>query len=199
MDWQLLNFLQPLYMEDGTNGTLVNLGKGNCYQDKRKVKTILKQVAKQFAVDLSAAKANYGRAVGRKDSTPIPMTGSLVLLPVKMRLPVSKDDGSWGYVVLEQIAYYTKVDLLEYKSKVTFKDGSEVFTLLSTDALYALSRDGELVKKKHLQLMSTGKGEGQHIYEAAGSYLQPSCSAGCILTMMGQYFSAKSKGSMIDS
>lgn len=191
--WQQINFLQPYYHQNGGNSTIISFGPADKVIDKRKLKTIINILAKTYAVDLKAAKDKYGHLVGRRSSTPIPLNSAIILIPVKMRVPITKDDGAWGYVVLDKIASCEEANLLEFKSKVNFKDGSELFTLVTKETFTQLLKDGEYVKTKYmelLQLKATGATGGHTSLSKEGTahYSSQSCQKNCPIKIIERIF-----------
>ena len=99
MSWEEeLAALVPCYDENGGNATLIYSAGGAVEADRRSVKANLRRLARFYQVDLEAARRRYGQYLGRAQGVPLPFSLSLVLVPVKMRVPVGKNDGADGYV-----------------------------------------------------------------------------------------------------
>lgn len=98
-----LTALIPRYYEGEGNGTEVYFKDGTCIKDTRKIKAILKELAKEFAVDLVQIRKNSGEVIGQKQQVPIPFSPELILIPLKVRSPMVEGDGSYGYFSLEAI------------------------------------------------------------------------------------------------
>ena len=122
--------------------------------DKRKLKTLMKKLAGEFAIDLSMAKKKYGAMVGRKDSAPFPLHINLIMLPLKLRKPLTKDDGAWGYVVLDKLQQCHPLNEGEYRSILTFNDGSQLRTMVTPEAIIKQKNDAWYVKDRYAQQMA---------------------------------------------
>jgi hypothetical protein len=211
-DWRQINFLQPVYDELGGNSTVISIGPDKTVKDKRTVKSVLKQLASIFAVDLGRTKKNYGAVVCRRSSAPIPLNSSLVLLPIKMRHSLIKGDGAWGYVVLDKIKNWGAVSenedenenesgeieeavgmqrlesTGEYKSLLDFHDGTRLATMVSQATIYSLIKDGEMARKKYLELLSSNKPAADSVLEARDCYLRNSCQAERVINIIEEWF-----------
>lgn len=92
----------PVY--DKGNVTHVITRSGKEFPIKRTCKTVLKNLARFYNVDLAALREFYGKAVNKKQGVPIPMTTNLLLIPVKARKnPLGENDGTFGYVNFKEI------------------------------------------------------------------------------------------------
>lgn len=70
----------------------------------RTCKTVLKNIAKFYGVDLAAVREQYRRPLNKRYSIPIPFSKDLILVPVKVReKPLGENDGTMGYINLSQI------------------------------------------------------------------------------------------------
>ncbi|MBS4026145.1 MAG: hypothetical protein KGZ96_10795 [Clostridia bacterium] len=211
-DWRHINYLQPVYDELGGNSTIINLGLDKTVKDRRTIKSVLKSLAKEFAVDLGETKKKYGAVVCRRSSAPIPLNSSLVLLPIKMRHSLIKGDGAWGYVVLDKIKDWGEVlgdegedeaaedetavvaagddsaestvekagvkgieRVGEYRSMLAFHDGTRLATMVNQVTIYSLIKDGEMARKKYVELLHPNVPASDAIQEAKEQYLRSSC------------------------
>src|SRR5690554_434677 len=102
-NWQKINCLIPVYDEFGGNSTEVWFEGGEKILIPHKTKTVLKNLAKIFAVDISQLKRKYGVLIGKKISTPLAFHPDLILIPIKFRKPYSKDEGATGYIVHQKV------------------------------------------------------------------------------------------------
>jgi hypothetical protein len=121
--------LLPHYADDGTNGTMLYLSGGRTLFLPNKTKTVLRQLAREFAVDLQAAREIYARYCHRGRLVPVVLLPSLVLLPVHSRQALAKDDGATGYLVFAQVAQIVPAagEQGQANSQVWFVDGSHIF------------------------------------------------------------------------
>jgi hypothetical protein len=149
--WQNINCLIPVYDEAGGNVTQVHMDDGRILRDNRKVCTVLKSLAKVFAVDVEAARVKYSKLIDRKISVPIPLHRDLVLIPVKMRKPIAREDGAWGYVVLSKIVCYAKHSEKANTTQIFFDDGY-IDALLLTKSFQVILESAKKIYKSYKQL-----------------------------------------------
>jgi hypothetical protein len=64
----------------------------------RTVKTVLRNIAKEYAIDLKALRQKYGTLLGCGRASPIPLDRDTIFIPLKMRRIVSKNDSARGYI-----------------------------------------------------------------------------------------------------
>lgn len=70
---------------------------------ERNIRTVLKNIAKEFMLDLTLAKRKYGAVVSSPGLVPIPLGKEDVFLPLKVRKPLFKNDKAFGYINLKYI------------------------------------------------------------------------------------------------
>jgi len=144
--WKHLNCLLPIYDKDGGNSTEVWLIGGEKVIIQNKTNTVLKKLAKVFALDLSQLKRKYGSLVGRKSSTPLPFHPELILIPIKYREPIAKDEGSRGYVVKNQI--YGCSPLGKTQTEINFLDNTNVRCLQSATSFNLAMAHAEIIARE---------------------------------------------------
>lgn len=137
--------LIPLYTDEGGNFTSVKAEEGETLLEKS-VRTVLKNICEFYHYDLEASNKDYRRELGIKKLPPIPLKDSLVLIAVKVRKPIGKNDGAYAYVNVG------KVEKVE-GSKIIFKDGTTLETLstektIKTSIYMARSLKEEIKSKK---------------------------------------------------
>jgi len=90
--------LVPCYHDRYGNATeVMYLGRDTAIVP-RTVKTVLKNLAKEYAVDIKASREKYGKLLGCGRSAPIPLDRETILIPLKMRRVISKNDSARGYI-----------------------------------------------------------------------------------------------------
>lgn len=104
--------LVPYYNHDGGNATLIFTCSGDIIEDRRTVKWNLRRLARLFSVDLEAARRNQGEYLHYSQGLPLPLSLNLVLVPLKTRKAVGKNDGCHCYLNPSAV-----VDLLEAKEQ----------------------------------------------------------------------------------
>lgn len=149
--WQNINCIVPVYGETGGNVTQVHLDDGRVLTDSRKICTVLKSLAKIFTIDIETARIKYSKLVDRKISVPIPLHQDLVLVPVKMRKPVAREDGAWGYVVLSKIVCYAKHPEKTNTIQIFFENGC-IDALLLTRSFQIILESAKIIHKAYRKL-----------------------------------------------
>lgn len=118
-----LDALVPIYTEGGYNSTCIKLGQGEILMEKS-VKGVLKDLCAYYHYDLKKSNQDYGQKINLKKMVPIPLTQDIVLIAIKTRSPIGKDDGALSYINIQSIK---KVK----QGQVYFKNGSSLKTLCS--------------------------------------------------------------------
>lgn len=89
--------LVPCYDRDGGNATLIFTTGGDLLEDRRTVKWNLRRLARLYSVDLEALRRNQRDYFHCSQGLPLPLSPALVLVPLKTRAAVGKNDGCHGY------------------------------------------------------------------------------------------------------
>ena len=121
--WKDIMAMVPIYGDDGGNYTEVWFTNGSKMIVRNRTTTVVNQLAKVFAVDISQLKVNMGKKLGQKRGAPLPLTDGLWLIPISYRIPLGENHGATGYVVFQKLVAVGN-------GEVTFKNG-EVLTCLS--------------------------------------------------------------------
>lgn len=93
----------PIYMDMKGNCTLLYTTKGGEIALEKCTRTILNLLSKYYLVDLKESKKYYSSLIGIKNSIPIPFNRENIFIPVKVRKPILRNDGSLGYINLKYI------------------------------------------------------------------------------------------------
>jgi len=133
----------PVY-DDG-NVTQVLTSSGKQFLVRRTCKTVLKNLARFYNIDLTAAREHYGKAVNKKQGVPIPFASNLLLIPVKARKnPLGENDGTLGYVNYREIRDVE--DGKEGSCHIIFKCDKELEVLVSKDTMKEYIKNAQLVE-----------------------------------------------------
>lgn len=154
--WQNVEALVPIYEENGGNSTKVYLEGGEKIVLSLKTKTVLKKLARVFAIDLSELRKKYGRLVGRRNSSPLPLHPNLILVPLKYREPLAKDEGASGYIVKSKFASFCEVD--KNKTEISFQDGSTLEFIQSLKSVRLMFAHAEVIEHEFINNMENIKG-----------------------------------------
>lgn len=126
------------------NCSLMITLQGGIYQVNKTIKTILIQLCKYYLVDLKAIRSYYGNLLNIKNLTPIPFNKENIFIPVKVRKPLLKNDGSIGYV---NIKYIRKVSLHNEKTIIYLTDNNTIECLNSVETINKHINNGNIVRK----------------------------------------------------
>jgi hypothetical protein len=99
--------IEPCYGASGGNATRIYTTSGTVHTDQRRLLTILKKIAAYYSYTLPALRKTYTELLSGSQGLPLPLTHSLVLVPLKMRAPRFEQDGATGYVNLYAVKAVT--------------------------------------------------------------------------------------------
>lgn len=132
--------INPIYTDEGANFTIIKRTDGDILI-KKSTRSVLKDICKRYHYDLSSSNKTYGEMLGIKKTPPIPFTKELILMAVKTRIPIGKDDGAFSYVNIEKIQ--------EVKNKtIYFKDGHSLKVLSVDKTILKNIKLAKLLKTK---------------------------------------------------
>lgn len=153
-----LTALLPVY-DDG-NVTRVFTHNGEQALVRKTCKTVLKNLARFYGVDLAATRSYYGRIINKKQGVPIPMTANLLLIPVKVREnPLGENDGTLGYLNFQEIKQVTDGD--GGHCHIAFKCNKDLLVLVSHTTMKEYMKNARLVENLYLSRHFQGF-EGAH-------------------------------------
>jgi len=95
--------LRPVYTNTGS-ATEVLLRNGTILLDKRKISTVIKAVARNYALDLTAQRQVVREYLQRKAVLPFYLSTERVFIPLKMRAAVSPNDSTYGFLDIKYIS-----------------------------------------------------------------------------------------------
>ncbi|WP_338825115.1 hypothetical protein MHOCP_06740 [Moorella humiferrea] len=142
--WQNLNCLVPVYGtgDDCGNYTEVWLDDGQKILDRRRTKTVLKALASHLGVSWRQEYTAWSRE-GRSHLAPIVLGPEMVLVPLRLRRPRSRDEGGTGYVVGGKVRGFEAYREGCYRTRL-FLAGNQVLPcLLNMDTLALRLAEGE--------------------------------------------------------
>ena len=140
---ELIAFL-PAYLTLKGNCTILYTNSGGIYEFEKTTKTVLCQLSKYYLMDLQATKKYYGDILGLKNLVPIPFNKEYVFIPVKIRKPICKNDGSMGYV---SIGHIKKITESNGKTLIHLTNHEKIESLSSIETVNRHIKNGCIVKK----------------------------------------------------
>lgn len=93
----------PHYTGQGANFTRVKLLDGEEVLLQKTINSSLKCLCRFYHYDLIASNKTCGEMLNIKKTPPIPINGDIVLIALKTRSPIGKDDGAYSYINIEMI------------------------------------------------------------------------------------------------
>jgi len=162
LKWHDINCLIPIYEQQGGNSTEVWLAGGEKIVIPYKTKTVLKNLAKVFAVDISQLKRKYGVLVGKKVAAPLAFHPELILLPIKIREPFAKDEGANGYIVHNKVKGCTPGGKI--KTQITFYDDTALDCLQGVTSVNLSIAHGEIIGRECRKNLQTAVQEKEELY-----------------------------------
>ncbi|MCF6465073.1 hypothetical protein [Clostridium sp. Cult2] len=157
---ELIAFL-PVYLAMKGNCTLILTGGGGKYEIEKTVRTVLNQISKFYLIDLNATKKYYGDLLNIRNLTPIPFNRDNIFVPIKVRKPLLKNDGSFGYV---NISYIKKTFSAKGKTIIQLNEGNNIESLSSVDTVNKHIKNGYIVKKLYREKENTINVNEKNLY-----------------------------------
>ncbi|SMB88580.1 ComK protein [Desulfonispora thiosulfatigenes DSM 11270] len=141
--------LLPIYTEDGGNSTEVCLVNGKRLISPKKTKTILKNIAESYTKDVSLIRRKYGSLIGRKHQAPLPLIPDLILVPLKFRSPIGKDEGALCYISQTQVASWKACG--KTSTKIIFKNELEIEVMQSIDSVTLALKQADMIRMEYIK------------------------------------------------
>lgn len=154
----------PIYLDTKGNSTKIIVENKEDMLIYSRTIRVLKSIAGYFTLDLRKVRNEYGKIIESKNMVPIPLTKRDILIPMKTRTPISKNDGSIGYFNLKYIEDILKKDKEIY---IKFITGREIKVLNSERTIIKHINDGKLVKQSYKEKFDS------HIKEESLNYNTP--------------------------
>jgi len=136
--------LIPLYIDMKGNSTRVITKENSEVYIYKSIRTVLNIIARYFTLDLNASRKYYGGLIGYSNIVPIPFNRENIFVPIKVRSPISKNDGSFGYF---NIANIKGVREKSEGIEIILDGDISVKSIQSMKSIERHIRDGEIVKK----------------------------------------------------
>ncbi|NMA87342.1 MAG: hypothetical protein GX968_08465, partial [Tissierellia bacterium] len=144
---ELMAFL-PVYIESKGNCTSIHTMAGGNYHIEKSLKSFLNQLAEYYIVDLRAVRKYYGESLFIKNLVPIPLNQENIFIPLKVRKPICKNDGSIGYVNLK---YIEKTRENRGKTIIHLKNKTIINSLNTIDTVNNHIKNGNMVRNLYME------------------------------------------------
>lgn len=152
--------LLPSAHPEGGEATLLINTRGEKYLDRRSLRWIVKRLASLYNLDLAAIKRNYGPLLGRKRYLPVPLTCSLIYLPLSLKAATIPPAARLSYISLKDIA---GVKANPEANVIILQSGFELFCLNTPATIERRLRDGRLLER----IMQGEQLKGENLYHLA--------------------------------
>ena len=137
--------IEPCYGDGGGNATRVYTTNGECFIDRRRLKSVLEAVLRHYDTTLTVMRKKYGDILGCKHNVPLPLGNSMVLFQYKARSPQFMHDGASGYINLFALKDISDPNPAEkeqgLKSIVHLAGGHQLSSLLSSKKMQERKTD----------------------------------------------------------
>ncbi len=139
----------PVY-DQGGNATRLYTQQRE-YEDTRSLRWLLSRTASYYGVDVALIRQQYGTFLNRRLLNPFPLSPDLVLLPLKMRQALIKEDTTIGYINGRQVAHTEPFLQAPYRSAITFKSGLHLPCMNAIETLRERLLQGDAVHQEYLR------------------------------------------------
>lgn len=136
----------PEYIQNYGNSTKIITENSDEVLKYKRLHTVIKNIAKIYAVDLKAIREYCKKIIGVSNVVPIPL-GRSIFIPLKVRKPISRNDGCFGYF---NIDYITNVKQEGRFVIVTLNGNIEVKVLQSLKVTKNHIHHGKILKRIYL-------------------------------------------------
>lgn len=127
--------LVPIYSKD-----LGNVCQAYLYDTsfiiKKPIKSVVRSICRYYMLDLNSLRDHYQDLIGGKNLMPLALSRTNILVPVKLREVLGRNDGAFGYINLKHI------------KRVASQEGSTTLTLNNNIVLR--SRSSEKTVRNHI-------------------------------------------------
>lgn len=151
----------PLYIDMKGNSTKIITKKQNEVYIYKSIKAFITLLAKYFMIDLNSSRKYYGKVIGCTNIVPLPFNKDNVFVPLKVRKPISKNDGSFGYFNIRFVN-----DIIKKSNKVYVSLEKELFIeiLQGIESARKNLRNANIVKQSYCERTGVTVMEEQGFY-----------------------------------
>lgn len=136
--YYLCQAIVPFYDDYGHNMTYTLLSDGTKSTYCFPIKNYIYRMFYQLYLDPVAVRNCSSRILHSKGNLPLLLSPAYIFIPVKMRRPIGRQDGAFGYVLLSAIRSYQN-------GVITFTDGTTLATYSSDAYIAHKMKDAKLL------------------------------------------------------
>lgn len=134
----------PVYLKNMGNSTsIITLENEEIYIYKA-INTVIKILAKYFLVDLNACKSYCRKTIGILNVSPLVFNHENIFVPLKVRKPISKNDGSLGYF---NINYIKEIKVKDEEVFIILNEEIKIKCIQSYKTVNKHINDGRIIKE----------------------------------------------------
>jgi len=101
----LLNYAAYIPCYDGGNSVIAVKKDGQTITLNKSIKSVMRMLIKESSLDINAFRQNFSGLAGKSNLIPIPLSLDIVLIPLKVRKAIGKNDGCYAYVDMSCIKH----------------------------------------------------------------------------------------------
>lgn len=150
--------LVPYYSPSGGNCTQIYYQSGQVEEDKRTVKWNLRRLARSYCIDPEASRKLYGAYIMRHNDVPLPLSDSLILVSLKVRKVIGRNDGSNGYFNLSAIGEIKANNGGRKGTTVVLPGNISIISYFSKRTVEKRLKEGELIRERFISKTLTKPG-----------------------------------------
>ncbi|MBE3581281.1 MAG: hypothetical protein IMW96_06555 [Thermoanaerobacteraceae bacterium] len=143
--------LVPVYGPDGGNYTEVWFDNGDKVTVRYRVPTVAKNTAAFLGVSRHQSSAAWHRGK-RRHGPPIVLPPGITLVALPVRRPLYRDHGGIGYVVLQKIDSWERIEEGEFRTRLHLAGGHRLNCLLKIETLELRLLDAAKVSHRSREL-----------------------------------------------
>lgn len=132
------------YYEDG-NSVMAVKKDGHTVMLDKGIKSVIRTLLKDSSMDINAFRQNFSGSVGSQKLIPIPLSLDTVLIPLKVRKTIARNDGSYAYVDMSSIKEITG----DSTSVITLSCGFAINCIENVRAVKRRVKVGNMVKMEY--------------------------------------------------
>ena len=149
----------PEYIDLKGNCTIVYGKNAKKIIVEKSIKTVIKQIARYYMLDLNEAKKRYKPLVFSSNLIPIALSKWDVFVPVKTRKPMYKNDGAFGYM---NIKYVKDIKYIKDSTYIYLTNGICIKALCSISTVEKHIRNGHIISRCFEERFVAAEGEEKY-------------------------------------
>jgi len=159
---------------EGGKRTRICYSNGEAEEIGRRVKTVLKNTADHFSINLVRQRQRYGEYFQRRQGVPLPLSSGMVLVPLKMLKSSLYNDEVTGYVNASDVLEISEASpdeaALGIRCIIDLKGGHRIPCHFSVESVKRKSRTAQLALGHFRSLISAPLQKPDFSWQKEGPY-----------------------------